>query len=89
MDAADEEISWAITRLPENTKEFAVPLAKIFSLGVASFRELRNAELAANWMNFLMEEPARSFIHDLDMKVRSFTHTHILEKYLSINLPFE
>ena len=58
--------------MPENTKEFMVPLAKLFSLGVASFREMQNAELAANWMNFLMEEPARNFIHDLDMKVRDF-----------------
>jgi len=70
LDAADDEISWAVTRMPDNTKEFVVPLAKLFSLGVSSFRELKNAELATNWMNFLTEEPARSLIHELDMKVR-------------------
>lgn len=69
LDAADEEFSWAVGAMPPNTKEFIEPIAKLFSLGVANFRELKPSEIAGDWLNFLTVEPAVTLIHELDMKL--------------------
>ena len=47
-DAADEEFALAVSRMPENTKDFVEPLSKLFSLGVASFHKIRAGDLKAD-----------------------------------------
>ena len=69
LDAADAEFSWAVSRMPDNTKEFMVPLSNLFSLGVAQFRKISEGDLTRDFLDFLMEDEAVSIIQDIDMKL--------------------
>ena len=69
LDAADEEFSYVVARMPENAKEFMCPLSSIFSLCVAQFHKLTAGSMTSHWLDFLMEEDGVRIIHDIDMKL--------------------
>jgi len=69
LDAADEELAWAVSRMPEQTKEYLEPVSKLFSLGVASVRELMASESTGDWMDFLIKDEAVAIIQELDLKL--------------------
>lgn len=66
IDAAEQEFSWAASRMPDNIKEFMLPLSSLFSLGVAQFHKINGGDLTKDWLDFLMEDEA----------VRVFVRTH-------------
>jgi len=69
LDAADEEFSWAVSKLPTNAQEYLSPISSLFSLCVVQFHKMDQGDLTKDWLNFLMEEEAANIIHDLDMKL--------------------
>lgn len=68
LDAADEEFSYVVSKLPDNAKEFMCPLSSIFSLCVAQFHKIAAGLSAKDWLDFLLEEDGVRIISDLDMK---------------------
>ncbi len=68
LDAADEEFTWAVSRTPSATRDYIVPISKLFSLGVARFHQLYQSEekISTDWLDFLKEEEAVKIIQDLD-----------------------
>ena len=68
LDAADEEFSYVVSKLPENAKEFMCPLSSIFSLCVAQFHKIAAGHSTKDWLDFLLEEDGVRIIHDIDMK---------------------
>lgn len=69
LDAADEEFSWVVSRMPDSTKEFMHPISSLFSMCVEQFRKIDAGDHSKDWLDFLLEEDAVQIIHDLDMKV--------------------
>lgn len=69
MDAADEEFSYIVSRMPENAKSLMCPLSSIFSLAVAQFHKISAGHSTKDWLDFLMEEDAARIIHDIDVKL--------------------
>jgi hypothetical protein len=69
LDAADEEFSWAVSKLPANAQEYLSPISSLFSLCVVQFHKMDEGDLTKDWLNFLMDEEAENIIHDLDMKL--------------------
>lgn len=69
LDAADEECSYVVSRLPENSKEFMCPISSLFSLCVAQFHKINAGDLSKDWLEFLLEEDSARIIEDLDMKL--------------------
>lgn len=69
LDAADEECSYVVSRLPENSKEFMCPISSLFSLCVAQFHKINAGDLSKDWLEFLLEDDSAQIIKDLDMKV--------------------
>ena len=69
LDAADEELSYVVSRMPENAKEFMCPLSSIFSLCVAQFHKIIAGNSTKDWLDFLLEDDAVRIIHDLDYKL--------------------
>jgi hypothetical protein len=69
LDAADEEFSYLISQLPENSKEFLCPFSHLFTLCVVQFHKINAGDSSRDWLAFLMEEEAASIIHDIDMKL--------------------
>ena len=69
LDAIDEELTFATSEIPEQTKYFIEPFVKLFSLGVAQFHCIQRGESSADWLEFLMEEEAVSIIQELDFKL--------------------
>lgn len=67
LDAADEEISWAVSKLPDNAKDYLSPLSSLFSLCVVQFHKINNGDLTKDWLDFLLEDEAVDIIHELDM----------------------
>jgi hypothetical protein len=74
LDAADEEFSWATSMSPAQTQDYIVPLAKLFSLGVARFHEIQRADskVSLDWIDFLVEEDAIQIIQELDAALLMF-----------------
>ncbi|KAL7550468.1 hypothetical protein ACHAWF_013694, partial [Thalassiosira exigua] len=68
LDAIDEELTFATSEIPEQTKYFIEPLVKLFSLGVSQFHFIQSGGSTADWLDFLMEDEAVEIIQDLDMK---------------------
>ena len=68
LDAADEEFTWAVSRTPAATRDYVIPVSKLFSLGVARFHQLYKSEenISADWLDFLKEDEAVKIIQDLD-----------------------
>jgi hypothetical protein len=68
LDAADEEFTWAVSRTPSATRDYIVPVSKLFSLGVARFHQLYQSEehVSADWLDFLKEDEAVKIIQELD-----------------------
>ena len=69
LDAADQEFSWVVSKMPDKSHSIMVPLSKLFSLGVAQFHKIEEGDLTADWMDFLMEEEAIRLIHEIDMEL--------------------
>jgi hypothetical protein len=69
LDAADEECSYLVSHLPENSKEFMCPISSLFSLCVAQFHKINAGDLSKDWLEFLLEEDSARIIQDLDMKL--------------------
>ena len=69
LDAADEEFSWMVSHMPENTKDFMCPLSSLFSLCVAQFHKICAGNTGMDWLDFLLEEDAVRIIHDIDMRL--------------------
>ena len=69
LDAADTELNWFVSQLPEGTQEYLVPLSRLFSLCISDFHKISNGDLTTDWLDFLMEEEAVNLIHELDMKL--------------------
>ena len=69
LDAADEEFSWMVSHLPQNTKEIISPIANLFSLCVSQFHRIAEGDLTQDWMDFLLQDEAARIIHDIDMKL--------------------
>ena len=69
IDAADEEFAWAVSRMPENAKEYVEPFSKLFSLGVAKFHQINSNDLTSDWLDFLTEDEAVKIIQKLDLKL--------------------
>lgn len=69
LDAADEEFSYVVSRMPENAKEFMCPLSSIFSLCVAQFHKIIAGHSTKDWLDFLLEDDGVRIIHELDMKL--------------------
>lgn len=67
LDAADEEFSWLVSTLPENSKEFMCPLSSLFSLCVSQFHKINAGDLSKDWLAFLLEEESARIINDIDM----------------------
>jgi hypothetical protein len=68
LDAADEEFTWAVSRTPESTRDYVVPISKLFSLGVARFHQMYQSDehISNDWLDFLKEDEAIQIIQDLD-----------------------
>ena len=69
LDAIDEELSFILSEIPEQTKYFVEPLIKLFSLGVAKFHCIQSGDSNADWLEFLLEEDAVKLIHEMDLKI--------------------
>ena len=69
LDAADEEFIGAVSKLPDNAKEYLSPLSSLFSLCVAQFHKISEGDLTKDWLDFLMGDEAAEVIHDIDMKL--------------------
>ena len=71
LDAADEELSWAVSRMPLQvaSREIMVPVSKLFSLCVAQFHKIDDGNLMSDWMDFLLEDEAVRLIHEIDEKL--------------------
>ncbi len=70
LDAADEEFSWAVSKLPVNAQEYLSPISSLFSLCVVQFHTMDvEGDLTKDWLNFMMEDEAATIIHALDMKL--------------------
>jgi hypothetical protein len=69
LDAIDEELTFILSEVPDQTKYFVEPFIKLFSLGVAKFHCIQSGDSNADWLDFLMEEDAVKIIQELDMKL--------------------
>lgn len=71
LDAADEELAWAVTKIPaaQGSKDIMTPLSKLFSLCVGQFHKIDDGNLMSDWMDFLMEDEAVRLIHEVDVKL--------------------
>ena len=69
IDAADEEFSWAVSKLPEEAKMYILPISNLFSLCVSQFHKNDKCVLQHDWLDFLMDDEAAEIINDLDMKL--------------------
>ena len=69
LEAADEEFSWAVSKLPANAQEYLGPISSLFSLCVVQFHKINDGDLTKDWLHFLMDDDAADIIHDLDMKL--------------------
>jgi hypothetical protein len=69
LDAIDEELTFATSEIPEQTKYFLDPIVKLFSLGVVHFHSLQRGGSTADWLDYLMEDEAVAIIQELDFKL--------------------
>jgi hypothetical protein len=69
LDAANEELNWAVSSMPQNARDLMVPLSNLFSLCIAQFHKLGAGDLTADWLKFLMEDEAVELINEIDMKL--------------------
>ena len=67
LDAADEELSWFVSTLPDNSKGLMLPVSRLFSLCVAQFHKINDGDLSKDWLAFLLEEESVQIIQEIDM----------------------
>lgn len=68
LDAIDEELSFAISEIPQATKDFVEPFVKLFSLGVSQFHLIQSGSSNDDWLDFLLADDAVGIIEELDLK---------------------
>jgi hypothetical protein len=66
LNAADEELSWLVSKMPEQSKGFMCPLSSLFSLCVAQFHKINAGDMTRDWLDFLLEEDSARIIQDLN-----------------------
>ena len=69
LDAANDELHWAVSNMPENVRELMFPISQLFSLCVSQFHKLGDGDLTADWLNFLMKDEAVELINEIDVKL--------------------
>ena len=69
LDAANDELHWAVSNMPESARDLMVPLSQLFSLCVSQFHKLGDGDLTADWLKFLMEDEAVELINEIDVKI--------------------
>ncbi|KAL7542915.1 hypothetical protein ACHAXR_012357 [Thalassiosira sp. AJA248-18] len=69
LDAIDEELTFATSEIPDQTKYFIEPIVKLFSLGVSQFHSIQSGGSTADWLEFLMEDDSVEIIQELDYKL--------------------
>lgn len=69
LHAADAELSWFVSQMPETTQDYLEPLSRLVSLCIVDVHKINNGDLTRDWLDFLMEEEAVGIIHELDMKL--------------------
>lgn len=69
LDAADEEFSWLVSKMPEKSKSILCPLSSLFSLCVAQFHRINAGDLSRDWLAFLLEEDSVKIVHDINMRL--------------------
>jgi len=69
LDAANDELHFAVSNMPVNARDLAVPLSQLFSLCVSQFHKLGDGDLTADWLKFLMEDEAVKLINEIDVKL--------------------
>jgi hypothetical protein len=67
LDAANEELSWFVSTLPENSKGIMCPISSLFSLCVAQFHKINDGDLSRDWLAFLLEDESVQLIQEIDM----------------------
>jgi hypothetical protein len=67
LDAADEELSWFVANLPDNSQGIMLPVSRLFSLCVAQFHKINDGDLSKDWLAFLLEEESVQIIQEIDM----------------------
>lgn len=69
LDAANDELQWAVSNMPEGARELMVPLSQLFALCISQFHKLGDGDLTADWLKFLMEDEAVELINEIDVKL--------------------
>jgi len=69
LDAANAELESLVLDLPENSKEYLVPISKLFSLCVSQFHKINAGDLSTDWLEFLLEEDSVKLIQEIDIKL--------------------
>jgi len=69
LNAANDEFAWTVSQMPETTKEFMLPLSKLFNLCVLQFQRIYDGDLTAEWLDFLIQEEAMALVHEIDVKL--------------------
>ena len=67
LDAADEELIWFVSNLPDNSQGIMRPVSRLFSLCVAQFHKINDGDLSKDWLAFLLEEESVQIIQEIDM----------------------
>ena len=67
LDAANEELSWFVSNLPDNSQGIMLPVSRLFSLCVAQFHKINDGDLSKDWLAFLLEEESVQIIQEIDM----------------------
>ena len=89
LDAADEEFSWVVSHMPENSKDLMCPLSSLFSLCVARFHKMSEGDLSRDWLDFLLEQDAVRIIQEIDMKLLVALKTFSADiKEMMVVLPY-
>lgn len=66
LNAADEELSWLVSKMSEKSKELMCPLSNLFSLCVAQFHKINAGGSTRDWLDFLFEADSIRIIQEIN-----------------------
>ena len=69
LDAANDELNFAVSNMPEAARDLMIPLSRLFTLCVSQFHKLGDGDLTADWLKFLMDDEAVELIKEIDVKL--------------------
>lgn len=69
LDAANDELHFVVSNMPEAARDLMIPLSRLFTLCVSQFHKLGDGDLTADWLKFLMEDEAVKLIKEIDLKL--------------------